>query len=153
MVRVVRGRLVSSCSHVPVAGNCVAPVSVRVQVTFATVPSPAPSCTSKAAPPGPTNTIPTSFVKVWVKPFIVTSTLPAVAHAGRSTVISEGYGVAIPKSGIAMGAVFENVAVPVQGGVGPAPGASGPPCLLMAGEEPIAPNAAIAATTKKSRQM
>ncbi len=32
--------------------------------------------------------------------------------------ISDGYGVAIPTSGIAMGAVFENVTIPVQGGVG-----------------------------------
>jgi hypothetical protein len=31
--------------------------------------------------------------------------------------MSDGYGVAIPKSGIVMGAVFENVEVPVHGGV------------------------------------
>ncbi len=32
--------------------------------------------------------------------------------------ISDGYGIAIPESGIAMGAVFENVAIPTHGGVG-----------------------------------
>ena len=66
--------------------------------------------------------------------------------------ISEGYGVAIPKSGIAIGAVFENVAIPVQGGVGAAPGASEPPCLLMACEEPIAPNTVMPAAAKKNEQ-
>jgi hypothetical protein len=54
-------------------------------------------------------------VKEWVKPFIVTSAVPALSHPGRpATVISDGYGVAIPMSGIAMGAVFENVTIPVQ---------------------------------------
>jgi hypothetical protein len=68
-------------------------------------------------------------------------------------VISDGYGVAIPKSGIAMGAVFENVAVPVQGvGVGRASGTIAPPCVLIAREEPIAPKAAMPAATKKSKQ-
>jgi len=67
-------------------------------------------------------------------------------------VISDGYGIATPKSGIAMGAVFENVAMPVQGGVGQASGPAGPPCVLMAREEPIALNAAMAAATKNNKQ-
>jgi hypothetical protein len=59
--------------------------------------------------------MPISFVKVWVKPFIVTSAVPAVGPSGRpATVISDGYGVAIPMSGIAIGAVFEKVTIPLQ---------------------------------------
>ena len=91
-------------------------------------------------------------MKVWVNPFIVTFALPAVAYVGRSTVISDGYGIATPKSGIAMGAVFENVAMPVQGGVGEASGPAGPPCMLIAREEPIAPKAATPAATKNNGQ-
>jgi len=116
-------------------------------VRFATAPLPAPSCISRAAPPGPTNTIPTSFVKVWVKPFIVTSAVPAVSHPGRpATVIFDGYGVAIPMSGIAMGAVFENVTIPVQEvGVGRLG------WLLRFGA-PVPASATTPAMTKKNKQ-
>jgi len=90
--------------------------------------------------------MPTSFVKVWVKPFIVTSAVSAVSHPGRpATVISDGYGMAIPKSGIVMGAVFENVAVRVHRGVGL--GRLG--CLLRLGAGP--PNKIAPAKTATNR--
>jgi hypothetical protein len=91
------------------------------------VSSPAPSCKSSAAPVGPTNTIPTSSGKVWLKLLIVTRTLPGMAKIVPApvTVTVDGYGTPLPESGIVMGAVFENVpivphtvAVGVADGVG-----------------------------------
>jgi len=68
-------------------------------------------------------------------------------------VISDGYGMAVPKSGIVMGAVFENVAISEQGsGVGRASGTGGPPCVLIAREEPIAPKPATLAAAKNNEQ-